>query len=123
MGEDQGQVGTPVEQQQKSPEELKREIEETREGLGDTAAALAEKTDVKTRAREKIGGVKQTVAEKKASFTSNSSSGASGAGNPTVAAASSAATQAKAKAQENPVAAAAIGAFVGGFLLGRVTSR
>jgi peptidoglycan hydrolase CwlO-like protein len=123
MGEDQGQVGTPVEQQQKSPEELKREIEATREGLGDTAAALAEKTDVKTRAREKVEAVKQTVAEKKASLTSSSSSGGSGAGNPTAAAASSAATQAKAKAQENPVAAAAIGAFVGGFLLGRVTSR
>jgi len=53
MGEEQGQVGTSLENEQKSPEELQREIEETRRDLGDTAAALAEKTDIKARATAK----------------------------------------------------------------------
>ena len=110
MGEDQGRVGAPVEGQERSPEELRREIEDTREELGDTAAALAEKTDVKTRAREKFEDVKRTLSEKKESFASDTGGGA-------------AATQAKAKAQENPVATSAVAAFVLGFLLGRVTSR
>ena len=37
--------------------------------------------------------------------------------------ASSAAGQAQQKARENPVHAAAVGAFVGGFLFGRLTKR
>jgi predicted phage tail protein len=121
MGEDQSQVGTPVDNEQKSPEELRREIEETRENLGDTAAALAEKTDVKTRAKEKVEGVKQTVAQKKEAFASKQEGNTSGGD--VGAQVSSTATQAKAKAQENPVITAAACAFVGGFLFGRITSR
>lgn len=34
--------------------ELRREIEHTREELGDTVAALVEKTDVKARAKERV---------------------------------------------------------------------
>lgn len=41
--------------EQKAPEELRREIEQTREELGDTVQALAEKTDVKAQARLGIG--------------------------------------------------------------------
>lgn len=43
-----------IDGEQKSPEELRQEIAETREGLGDTVEALAEKTDVKAQA--KAGG-------------------------------------------------------------------
>ena len=39
--------------QDKSAAQLRAEIEEVRDDLGDTAAALAAKTDVKTRARER----------------------------------------------------------------------
>jgi chromosome segregation ATPase len=85
MGEDKGQVGTAVDDEQKSPEELRGEIEDARQNLGDTAAALAEKTDFKARAKEKVEGVKQTLAEKKEAI--------------------------------------AVAAFVGGFIIGRVTSR
>jgi ElaB/YqjD/DUF883 family membrane-anchored ribosome-binding protein len=111
MGQDESQVRTPVENEQKSPEEIRQEIEETRQDLGDTAAALAAKTDVKARAKEKVEGVKHTIAEKKESF------GTTGDGSPGPAA------QIKTKAQENPIPTAAIAAFVGGFLLGRITSR
>lgn len=114
MGKDKGQVGAPV-NDEKSPDEIRREIEDTREELGDTVAALAAKTDVKARAKEKVDGVKETVAAKTQSFTS--SNGGSTSEGP------SAVAQVKTKAQENPIPVAAIGAFVGGFLLGRITAR
>ena len=110
MGQDESQVGTAVENEQNGPEQIRREIEDTREDLGDTAAALAAKTDVKARAKEKVDGVKQTIAEKKESFGASSSDGSGG-------------DAAGASAQENPIPTAAIAAFVGGFLFGRITSR
>src|SRR5204863_2291006 len=88
VSQDESQVGARVADDQRSPEEIRREIEETRQELGDTAAALAAKTDVKSRAKEKVEdikqtvtektdakveGIKQTVAEKKESFASSSS--------------------------------------------------
>lgn len=109
MGEGQSQVGTSIGDESKSPEELRREIEETREDLGNTAAALAEKTDVRARAKEKIDSIKRTVAEKKESVTSASEGGP--------------AADLKVKAQENPVTTAAVAAFVGGLVIGRITSR
>lgn len=112
MGEDKGQVGPRVGDEQ-DPEQIRHEIEETREQLGETVAALAAKTDVKTRAKERVAGVKQTVAEKAEGFTPN------GGGAP----ASAPITQVKTTVQENPIPTAAIAAFVGGFLLGRLTSR
>jgi len=124
MGQDQGEVGARVADEQKSPEEIRREIDETREELGDTAAALAAKTDVKARAQERVAGVKQTITEKTQSLGSSPSpSGTGAASNDPAARAGAAVAQAKTKAQENPIPAAAIGAFVGGFLLGRLTSR
>lgn len=117
MGQDEGQGGTTVtnEAEQKTPEEIRAEIESTREDLGDTAAALASKADVKTRAKEKVEGVKQTVAQKTEALKSGN-----GEGGPV---ASSALTQVKTKAQENPIPTAAIAAFVGGFVLGKLSSR
>jgi len=98
------------------PQELRAEIERTREDLGETVAALAEKTDVKTRARDKVADVRQTVTEKRTELVGRArESSPDGA--------SSAAVQVRAKAEENPVAAGAIAAFVGGFLIGRITSR
>jgi ElaB/YqjD/DUF883 family membrane-anchored ribosome-binding protein len=124
MGQDKGQVGASV-GDEKTPEDIRREIEETRQDLGDTAAALAAKTDVKARAKEKVDGVKQTIAEKKESFSSSSGDGAGDGGGASAAQAraSDAVGQIKTKAQQNPIPTAAIAAFVGGFLFGRLTSR
>ena len=44
---------------QREPEEIRRDIEGTREELGDTVEALAAKTDVKAHAHEKVEDVKQ----------------------------------------------------------------
>ena len=40
---------TPEQQQQQTPEEIRREIERTRQELGDTVDALSHKTNVKER--------------------------------------------------------------------------
>jgi Protein of unknown function (DUF3618) len=119
MGQDEGQVSASVESEQKSPEEIRREIEGTRQQLGDTAGALAAKTDVRARAKERVEGVKQTIAEKRESMASSATGDGGGAGAP--ATANAVVEQAKAKAQENPIHAAALAAFVGGFIVGRIS--
>ena len=116
MGQDPSESRTAVTNEQPTPEELRREIEATREDLGDTAAALASKTDVKARAKEKVAEVRTNVTEKKTELMGRArDSSPEGA--------SSAATQVKTKAQQNPVPTAALAAFVGGFLFGRITKR
>jgi hypothetical protein len=64
MGQDQGAGGTQVSAETQgpggaksapeTPEELRDDIERTRRDLGDTVAALADKTDVKSRAKERV---------------------------------------------------------------------
>jgi ElaB/YqjD/DUF883 family membrane-anchored ribosome-binding protein len=114
MGEDPGTVGTPVDGGSKDPEQIRDEIEATRREMGDTVEALAAKADVKTRMREKVGATKESAAQKKDDLLGK----ARETSPQTV---SSGAAQATQKAKENPVPVAAVGAFVGGFLLGRLT--
>jgi Protein of unknown function (DUF3618) len=99
-----------------SPAELRADIERTRQDLGDTVAALAEKTDVKARARDKVAEVKSTVNEKKSELMGRARESSPEGAN-------SAAVQVRTKAQQNPVPTAALAAFVGGFLFGRITKR
>jgi ElaB/YqjD/DUF883 family membrane-anchored ribosome-binding protein len=117
MGEEQGAVSASVgADQPESPEELRDNIEQTRRDLGDTVAALADKTDVKARAKDRVAEVKQNVNDKREQVMGKArESTPEGAG--------SAATQIKGKAQENPLPVATAAAFVGGFLIGRITSR
>jgi ElaB/YqjD/DUF883 family membrane-anchored ribosome-binding protein len=80
----------------RSPEEIRSDIEETREQMGDTVEALAAKTDVKAhveRAREKVAEAKTKVTAAKDDVLG--------------------------KARENPLPAAVVGAAMTGFLLGR----
>src|ERR1044072_5826403 len=46
------------------PEVIRRDIEETRERMGDTVDALGYKTDVKSRAKESVTGKVEGVKEK-----------------------------------------------------------
>ena len=48
-------------QEQRSPEEIRADIEDTREGLGDTVEQLAAKTDIKGQAKAKVESVKEKV--------------------------------------------------------------
>ena len=123
MGEDPGAVSaraveepTAAQQPPDDPQQLRADIERTRQDLGDTVAALAEKTDVKARAKEKVSEVRHNVTEKKTELMGRARESSPDGAN-------SAAVQVRAKAQENPVPTAALAAFVGGFLFGRITKR
>jgi len=135
MGEGQGQERTQLaDDQDKSAAQLRAEIEDVRDDLGDTAAALAAKTDVKTRARERADEVKRSAMAKKDDLLSKARSSAPGEDGPQAGnggaqsggaaeRASGAITQLQTKARANPVPTAALGALIGGFLLGRLTGR
>ena len=121
MGEDQGAGGTGVtdaEEQTRTddPEQIKQQIEATREELGDTVEALAAKTDVKAQAKRKVQDTKATLASKKDELLGK----ARGASPET---AVSAAADASTKARENPLPVAVAGAFALGFLAGKLTKR
>ena len=126
MGEDPGAISTralnesgdaPQSQQPpEDPAQLREDIERTRQDLGDTVAALAEKTDVKARAKDKVSEVKHNVNEKRTELMGKARDSSPDSAN-------SAAVQVRAKAQDNPVPTAALAAFVGGFLFGRITKR
>jgi hypothetical protein len=52
---------TESNEEAKTPAEIRAEIDQTREELGDTVEALAEKTDVKAQAKAKVEDVKTKV--------------------------------------------------------------
>ena len=116
MGQEPGTARAPVAAESKDPEQIREEIEATRRELGDTVEALAAKADVKARMREKIETTKESAAHKKDDLMGK----AREVSPDTV---TSGATQASQKAKQNPLPVAAAGAFVGGFLLGRITKR
>ena len=102
--------------EQKSPEELRQEIEQTREELGDTVEALAEKTDVKAQAKDRIAAVKDTVQQKKDEFVSKAKEVKPDS-------ASAGAQQVASTVQQKPVPFAAGGAFAAGLLIGWLLGR
>jgi ElaB/YqjD/DUF883 family membrane-anchored ribosome-binding protein len=111
----------------RTPAEIEQDIEQTREELGDTVAALAEKTDVKARAKDKVQDVKESVADKKGEFASKAqakkdefASKAQDA-SPSSIDTEQVAAAAREKAQQPPYIAA--GAVVAGFVLGLLVAR
>jgi ElaB/YqjD/DUF883 family membrane-anchored ribosome-binding protein len=102
--------------EQKSPEEIRREIAQTREELGDTVGALAEKTDVKAHARDRISAIKDTAQEKKDEFVfkaKHATPDSAGAG----------AQQVASRIQQKPVPFTAGGAFAAGLVVGWLLGR
>jgi hypothetical protein len=99
------------------PRALRVEIERTRQELGETVAALAEKTDVKARAKDKVAEVRSNVDAKRAELMSRTGREPSSDGGP------SKAVVLREKAEQNPVPTAALAAFIGGLLFGRLTKR
>ena len=101
---------------QRNPEELRDEIDETREQLGGTVEALAGKADVKGQAKAKVDSARhsaQQKAEEIARKAKEATPDSAGAG----------AQQVAGAAQENPVPIAIAGAFVAGVLVGWILSR
>jgi ElaB/YqjD/DUF883 family membrane-anchored ribosome-binding protein len=109
-----GAEGTPEEP--RDPEQIKREIEETRGELGDTVEALAEKADVKAQAREKVEQTKEELKSK-----------VSGAGEKiggvTPESAQQGAAQVADRARSQPLPFAVAGAFAAGVLVGMLIKR
>jgi hypothetical protein len=139
MAQDPGEVGAQRvgAESEKSAEQLRAEIDNTREDLGDSVEALAAKTDVKSRARERAEDLKSSALHKKDELLSKvkqpSPAGDSGTDASTPAASqadgansggtSSPVDQLRGLAQENPVPTAAVAAFIGGVAFGRLLAR
>jgi chromosome segregation ATPase len=102
--------------EQKSPEELRQDIEHTREELGDTVEALAEKTDIKAQAKNRISAVKETAQQKKDEFAAKTRQA-------TPESASAGAQQIAATVQRKPLPFATAGAFAAGVLIGWLAGR
>ena len=98
----------------RDPVQIQRELEQTREELGDTVEALARKADVKAQAKQKVEDTKASVSEKKEQLL-----GKAKVASPDGAVAAS--SQVSKKAKENPLSVAAAGAFAAGCLAGRLT--
>jgi F0F1-type ATP synthase assembly protein I len=81
----------------RTPDEIRRDIEHTREELADTAAALAERADVKARAHEKVEETRARAHVK--------------------------VEETKAKARANPMPPALIAAAVAGVIAGLIILR
>src|SRR5215218_9029002 len=99
------------------PEALRRDIEQTREDLGDTVEALSEKADVKGQAQAKLeerAQAKEQVSQKQAQAKEQVSQLRERLSSATPEDVKSAATQGATMAQERPIPAIA-GAFALGF--------
>jgi hypothetical protein len=111
----------------KSPQEIQAEIDATREELGDTVTAVAEKADVQKQAKDKVDEVKAQAeakaAEAKEAATAKAEELAAKAKEATPESAAAGAEQAQQLARENPVPLAVAGAFLAGVVVGRMFSR
>jgi ElaB/YqjD/DUF883 family membrane-anchored ribosome-binding protein len=90
-------IPNEVETTPADPEKLREEIAATREDLGETVQALADRADVKARAQEKVGEAKQQTEQ--------------------------AAEQAVQQVRRRPLPFAAVGAFVVGVVVGVILHR
>lgn len=121
------QERTAAAEQERTPEQVREEIEQARVELGDTVAALAEKADVKGQAqhavqetketvRGKVSGVKETAADKKDGLLSS-------AREMTPDSADDAGRRITGFASENSLPLAALAAFGLGLLIGKRRAR
>ena len=116
------QADAAVGSESSSPAEIRAEIEQTREELGDTVEALAAKTDIKGQAQDRIAAAKQTVADNvthaNETITGKKDEYTAKAKEATPESAGAGAQQVRSTIQENPLAFATAGGFVAGLLLG-----
>jgi len=115
MGQDPSTRGAAVTAMQ-DPEQIKEQIDATRQELGDTIEALTARTDVKAQAKRKLEETRTSVAGKKDELLGKTREASPEA-------AISVATGASRKAKENPLPVAVTGAFALGFLSSRRPAR
>jgi len=112
-----------VTEDQRSTEEIREDIEETRKELGDTAAAVAQKADLKEQAKVKVSGVKEKASAKAESIKDTATAKREEVAEKAPDSAGAALEQAQRFAQQNPTVLAVGGAFIAGFALGKLRSR
>jgi ElaB/YqjD/DUF883 family membrane-anchored ribosome-binding protein len=120
---DRGSTHTADEKGTRDPAEIRDEIEETRGELGETVAAVAEKTDVKQQAQAKADELKSQVADKAEEAKAKAKEIGEKAKEAAPESATEGAQQAQRLAQENPVPVAIGAAFLAGVVIGRLFSR
>jgi ElaB/YqjD/DUF883 family membrane-anchored ribosome-binding protein len=115
--------GRPADEVEKSqPEELRRDIEETRSELGDTVEALAHKADVKAQVSEKADEQKAAMRERRDQLKAKMSGARERVSDATPDDAKRAVSQVAHTAGARPLPA--IGLALGvGFVLGRLLRR
>jgi chromosome segregation ATPase len=104
------------EDQQRTPEEIRADIAQTREEVGDTVEALAAKTDVKAQAQNKIDEIKSNVRAKTDELGAKAKDSTPGG-------AQQGGRQVVELARANPAPVAIAGAVLFGFFLSRLTDR
>jgi ElaB/YqjD/DUF883 family membrane-anchored ribosome-binding protein len=110
----------------RTPDQIRRDIEHTREELADTAAALAERADVKARAHEKLDETKARITgkvdEAKAKVTGTAGAAKEKAADATPASVADSAQHAAdtiaGTARSNPVPMTLAASFAAGVLIG-----
>ena len=100
----------------KSPEQIRADIEQTREERGDTVQALAEKTDVKAQAKGRISAVKNTAQDKRDEYVAKAKQA-------TPESATAGAQQLTSTVQDKPLPFAVGAAFVTGLGIGWLLGR
>ncbi len=111
MGEDPSSGRAAVDTN--DPEQIRAEIAQTRQELGDTVAALSAKTDVKAQAKQRIEETKAALQDKRDQITGKTREISPDS-------MVNAASSATAKASRNPMPLAVAGAFVAGLVSGRL---
>jgi ElaB/YqjD/DUF883 family membrane-anchored ribosome-binding protein len=96
--------------------QIRADIEETQQQLGETVEALAAKTDVKARAHDRIEEVKANASQLKDDVVNRAREAAP-------ASAGAGAQQVSATVQERPLPFATAGAFAAGLLVGWLLGR
>jgi ElaB/YqjD/DUF883 family membrane-anchored ribosome-binding protein len=107
-------AGEPEES--RTAEEIRADIAQTREQVGDTVEALAAKTDVKARTQDKVKDAKQSAAQLKDDVVTKARQAAP-------ASAGAGAEQVSATVAARPLPFATGGAFAAGVLIGWLLGR
>jgi small-conductance mechanosensitive channel len=107
----------------RSPGQIRSDIDQTREELGETVAAVADKADVKKQAQAKADELKGQAGEKAGQAKEKAKALGGKAKQMAPDSAGEGVQQAQQLAQKNPVPLAIVGAFLAGFVLSRILSR
>jgi hypothetical protein len=116
VDQDTRAAGPSVDEQQRTPAQIRADIEQTREEVGDTVEALAAKTDVKARAHDRVEELKHDVRERAGSVKAK-------AQETTPASAQDGGQKALGVVRANPAPFVLGGAVLVAFLLGRRSGR